>query len=80
MLASYYGHYEVAKVLLKNGAKPDLLNNVSLWLACSQQRCDIAELLLKSGAQVDSRDATTGASALMLACNYGFRDIVESSS
>lgn len=52
--ASFYGHYEIVKELLKYGADPNkrdyLTGNTSIFGAISYRNVEIQEMLLKSGA------------------------------
>ena len=45
-------------------------------LAASHGRCDMVELLLESGADVNARDED-GSTALMCACEHGYIEIVQ---
>jgi len=45
-------------------------------LAASHGRCDMVELLIDAGADVNARDED-GSTALMCACEHGYIDIVQ---
>ena len=56
--AAREGHYEVACVLLEDGAVVDSRNNVGLTplhYACREGHCAVAELLLEKGADPAAR-------------------------
>jgi ankyrin repeat protein len=59
-LASYFGHFQLVKFLLKKGADPNTPSNnqfrvAPIHSACSISNYEIAELLLKSGANPNAR-------------------------
>lgn len=59
-LASYFGHYSLVKLLLEKGANPNIPSNnqfkvAPIHSACSISNYEIAELLIKNGANVNAR-------------------------
>jgi uncharacterized protein len=59
-LASFFGHTELVKILIDNGAKPNIAANnqfkvTPLHSACSISNYDIAEILIKNGADVNAK-------------------------
>ena len=56
-VAAQSGRYVVVKLLLKNGAKPDVEDNqgkTSLYYAVMAGKTQVAELLVKQGASIDA--------------------------
>ena len=70
MWAAVYGHLNVAKLLLENGAninaQSDIENLTALMWAALNDHLDVAELLLENGADITIRDRT-GETALEMA-------------
>lgn len=59
-LASYFGHFLLVKLLLDKGANPNIASNNQFKVspihsACAISAFDIAELLIKHGADVNSK-------------------------
>jgi ankyrin repeat protein len=59
-LASFFGHYMVAKQLLDKGANPNTASNnpfkvAPIHSACAISAVDLAELLIKYGANVNAK-------------------------
>ena len=72
-----HGSYRSAKILLRNGANPHILNDQgvnALYYACMQGNYDIAGLLLfyESNPNVNNPKGTT---SLLWACLEGYTDI-----
>jgi len=81
MFASNYGYYSIAKMLLENGANPDLIPNdkdgwPSIIVASYKGYDDIVSLLLSHGANKGLRDKN-GKTALMWAENQGNTKVVK---
>ncbi len=82
MIAADNGHESIVKLLLENGADPDLQNDeddTALILAASH-RCrhdNIVELLLDGGANPDIKGGENNATALMWAIPDNCKSIVE---
>ncbi|MEX0940885.1 MAG: ankyrin repeat domain-containing protein [Candidatus Babeliales bacterium] len=78
-LTSHYGYLEIVKLLLKNGAPIDILNNYDdtpLHLASANDQPEIVELLLKYGAPIDITNKT-GRTPLHKASRYGYYAVVK---
>ncbi len=80
-MASYFGHPEVARLLLDRGAdamarSANDLGNTPLHSALAGRRYDVARLLLDRGAGVDARNARSWAPLHLAVCT-GQLDIVE---
>ncbi len=72
ILASYYGHAEMAAFLLDNGAdinETDGSGNTALMGICFKGHTDIAKLLLEKGAEVNHINAM-GATGLIYAATF----------
>ena len=57
--ASYFGKFEVAKLLIKHGAQidsRDFEGKTPLAVAASQAHLEVVKLLLENGADVNSKD------------------------
>lgn len=69
------GRYDIAKLLLKNGAWVDMQRvkggQTALMSASQARHCKVAKLLLKNGAQIDALKDKDGWSALMFASHEG---------
>ncbi|XP_078312136.1 uncharacterized protein LOC144618936 isoform X2 [Crassostrea virginica] len=80
LIACFHGHYEIAKLLLDNGAKVNLRggsNETSpLFVACRFNHKEIVQLLLDKGAKVNSCRPIDGYSPLAIACRENLEDIV----
>ena len=79
ILAGRENHKDIAELLLKAGADPNIQNgygNTTLILAGQRNHKDIVELLLKAGAEPNIPD-NKGNTALILAVEEGNKDIVE---
>jgi ankyrin repeat protein len=58
-VTTFYGHFDVAKLLIQNGADVnavDKYNDTSLQVATSNGHVDIAKLLIQNGAYVNAMD------------------------
>jgi ankyrin repeat protein len=71
--ASKGGHVQMVTLLIKRGAKDF---NRALLAACCQGRREVAEILLKEGAQANSR-SETGGSALQQASNWDDEQLIK---
>ncbi|KAH7117332.1 hypothetical protein EDB81DRAFT_243041 [Dactylonectria macrodidyma] len=81
MLASYYGHRAVVKLLLEKGAKIEAKDSGHgrtplLWAAVNGHE-DIVKLLLEKGADVEAKDSEDGQTPLSWAAENGHEDIVK---
>jgi len=79
ILASYFGHTNIVKKLVQNGANLNAFDNngvTSLIWCASENRYDIAKILIESGINVNHQD-NKGYSALMWACLKGNSEIVK---
>lgn len=59
-LAAYFGHPDVVRLLIENGADPNVIANnpmrvAPLHSACAASSYEIAELLIKAGANVNAK-------------------------
>ncbi len=66
MVASFFGHADVIKVLLENNALVDLKEWSYLMVASSLGYTDVVKVLLDNNAQVDLQE-NNGRSSLMFA-------------
>lgn len=71
--AAYFGHFEIAKLLLENGADPNVQDSQPLINAAHYGHYEIVKLLLENGANPNERDAI----ALNNAAYYGHFEIVK---
>ncbi|MCP3964825.1 MAG: ankyrin repeat domain-containing protein [Lentisphaerae bacterium] len=71
--------YNGAETLLKKGAKPDVLCSgiTALHYACGNGYPNIAELLIKYGANINAKTQDNGSTPLHYACILGHSDIVK---
>jgi ankyrin repeat protein len=79
MLASYHGHQDAVRVLLKHQADPQIHNdNGQMPIAGAAFKGDLemVKLLVESGAQVDGASAD-GRTALMMAAMFNRTAIVD---
>lgn len=79
MLASYFRHFEIVDLLLKNGATVDIEEfeqNTALHKAVWTGDLKIVELLLKNGADINRKEVI-GMTPLMLSAYYGPSTIVK---
>ena len=79
MLASYHGHQDAVKVLLKYQADPEICNdNNQMPIAGAAFKGDLAvvKLLIEAGAKVDGASAD-GRTALMMAAMFNRTAIVD---
>ncbi len=76
-LAAKYGHGEVVKVLLDNGAKVNAKADgwPALYLAAENGHGEVVKVLLDNGAKVNAR--VHGSTALHPAAKYGHREVVK---
>ncbi|HEV2601538.1 MAG TPA: S16 family serine protease [Candidatus Babeliales bacterium] len=80
MFASYYGYKNIVKALLSNSYTDinaiNMINETSLKCACRTGHADIAEWLLKAGADHTVIDSHMGNNALLDAITKGHKEIV----
>jgi ankyrin repeat protein len=74
-LATYFGHFDAVKLLLDNGADPHIASSnvmhvTPLHSACATSNYDIAEVLLKSGVNVNAKQQS-GVTPLHSAAHNG---------
>lgn len=80
MLAAFFGHEDVVKLLLEHGAEVNARNpegRTPLMFAATFDSPDTVELLLADGAAVDVRDNQEKFTALMFAASEGHLDAVK---
>lgn len=69
--AAFYGHLEMAKFLIDNGALIDApihpFGHTALYLAVQQSRYDLVEYLIARGARLNVEDALLGTTLLHIA-------------
>ena len=72
LFACYWGHYDVAMLLIRENANPNTEHNgyTSLMMASYKGYSKIVELLVNAKADVNAQ-ADDGTTALYLACCYG---------
>ncbi|MFC3417692.1 ankyrin repeat domain-containing protein [Algoriphagus hitonicola] len=80
-LASYFGHIELVRLLLTHGAIPNIPSNNSfrvtpLHSACAISNYEIAERLLKNGAEVNAKQQN-GVTPLHSAAHHGKKELVK---
>jgi len=76
------GHTDVVKELIEAGADVNGItysesSNRPIHVAAWQGRTDMIEILLNAGVDIDSRDGSTGETALMIGCMSGQLNVVE---
>lgn len=79
LLATYYGHLDIATEILKHKPEIDAQDgsgNTALMGVCFKGYPDIARLLIKHGADVDKTNFNE-ASALIYAATFGQEDIAK---
>ena len=79
MLASYNGQLEMTRVLLKNGANPQLANDmgqIPLAGAAFKGNLEMTKLLIEHGADVNAR-MPDGKTALMFAAMFNRLEIID---
>jgi ankyrin repeat protein len=79
-LAAEYGHMDVVKLLLANGAEVNARDNESdtpLHNAAKNGQKDVVELLLLKGANVNAKNNSYGDTPLHEAAREGHNDVVE---
>lgn len=77
--AAKLGYFEIAKILLENGAKPDIKNyrDSALIEATKNGNFRIVELLLINGANVDRIEVLCDYTSLLFAVKHRYSDIVD---
>ena len=78
LLASYLGHEEIVRIILKKTGsmnQQDLSQRNCLHLACQSGHLSVVQLLLKSGARI-SRTDVFGRTALIMASFGGYLDVI----
>jgi|EP00900_Chrysochromulina_parva_P017715 ankyrin repeat protein len=79
ILAAWYGHLDVAKLLLDVNGDVDIANcdgNTALNCAAYRGHASMVELLLIEGSEVDVQDNVTGKTALIKAAYGGHHKVV----
>ena len=77
--AALKGQSKVARLLLKLGAEPDqpnVMGDVPLAVAAQEGHHAVVGLLTNRGAAINRQGPTTGATALLLACQNGHQECV----
>ena len=80
ILAAWYGHLDIAKLLLDVNADVDIANcdgNTALNCAAYRGHHQMVELLLIEGSEVDVQDNVTGKTALIKAAYGGHTKVVQ---
>ena len=80
ILAAWYGHADITKVLLEAAADVDATNcdgNCALNCAAYHGFMSVAELLVEANATIDVRDNVTGKTALIKAAYVGHADVAD---
>ena len=78
-LWSKWGHVELVKTLLENGAPVDAINDdgmTALLIAAYKGNRELLKLLIDYGANIHHKDITDS-TALLLACKRGHLEVVE---
>jgi len=78
VIASFYGHKNIVKLLLEKGAEVDKLSQgkfTALFAASQKGHPEIVKVLLKNGANVNLLN--NGLTALYIASGNGYTDIVK---
>jgi len=78
-LAAVAGHHEIVRILLRDGADPDVRGwegKTPLILAAEKDYGSIVRLVIISGAEIDAQD-DKGMTALMRAARKGYTNIVK---
>ena len=79
MFASENGNAKIVKLLIENGANPDLQNNsglTALMLACDNLKNEVIKLLIENNANINLEDKNSN-TALMIACEKNDIETVE---
>ncbi len=78
MLACEQNQIEIAKILLKAGADPNLVNvgDTALMIASSSGNLELVTLLIKKGARVNTKNVM-GMTALSIAKQKKHRSVIE---
>ena len=81
LIACYNSHTELVEQMLRYDSVKNSINKFSGWFtpltyACSQGKCDIFDILVDAGADINLPDGL-GDTPLMDACNYNKIDIVD---
>ena len=83
ILASEYGHLDIVKLLIANGAKINRMGGshiktgTALIYASKNGHKDIVEYLIINGAKINKRSKSEGETALMVAAKNGHIDVVK---
>jgi len=80
ILAAWYGHVDITRLLLDARADVDAINcdgNCALNCAAYHGFFDVAEMLVNAGCQIDVRDNVTGKTALIKAAYVGHGEVAE---
>ncbi|KFG78686.1 ankyrin repeat domain-containing protein [Metarhizium anisopliae] len=82
MVASYFGHGAIVKLLLKRGAtdleaKDGEYNRTALWWAARNEHVAVVKLLLEQGANIEARDGEYGGTPISWAAEYGHHTVVK---
>jgi ankyrin repeat protein len=80
-LASYFGHYDVVKILLEKGADPDLVSKnqfkvAPIHSACAASGYEIAKILIEFKADVNAKQMQ-GVTPLHSAAHNGNKQLVQ---
>lgn len=82
LVASYFGHGAIVKLLLKRGAtdleaKDGEYNRTALWWAARNEHVAVVKLLLEQGANIEATDAEYDGTPILWAAEYGHDTIVK---